>query len=73
MDVRSLLSDNDNSTVSHRVRRLPYHHIHQYHRRQYLLRPVAIEFFDTDGTNFLFAFTNQYVSLLYLSLSIFSF
>ncbi len=41
------------------MRRLAYHHIHQYHRRQYLLRPVAIEFFDTDGINFLFAFVNQ--------------
>ena len=48
--------------ISHGVRKLAYHHIHQYHRRQYLLRQVAIEFFDTDGVNLLYAFANQTVS-----------
>ena len=39
--------------------RIPYNRIREFHRRNYLFRPVGIEFFDTEGLTWFVVFENR--------------
>src|SRR3990167_3156190 len=61
----SSLSQQQRAISNHSSRRWAFEDIKDIYKRRYLLRPVALEIFSTDGRNFLIVFEQQNMLIVY--------
>lgn len=50
---------------NYRYFKFPYENIQEVHKRRYLLHPIALEVFNSDGRNFLLAFSKGLQNKVY--------